>query len=97
LEEALSITPAQVKAARKLLGWSQLGLASILGIRETTVGKFESGTQRERMIIAIRRALEAAGVESTNGKSARREAEERSQAQQAGLPGVSKRPRFRDF
>ena len=72
------MTPDQVKAARALLGWSQLQL----GLRSDTsihvVRTFER-TGRVRTVqrrpdltsplAAIRGALEAAGIELTNGNA----------------------------
>jgi transcriptional regulator with XRE-family HTH domain len=63
------ITGEQVKAARGLLSWSQLALALEANVDQSTVWKFEAGKSRPSALIAstIRRALEAAGVEFTNG------------------------------
>jgi transcriptional regulator with XRE-family HTH domain len=59
------ITGEQVKFARKLLGWSQMALALEAGASQRTVMRFERGESRAKglTISAIRRALEAAGVE----------------------------------
>jgi transcriptional regulator with XRE-family HTH domain len=59
------ITGEQVRAARKLLGWSQLTLALEAGLNQTTVVKFERGEGRSSVLSAsaIRRTLEGAGVE----------------------------------
>jgi transcriptional regulator with XRE-family HTH domain len=61
------ITGEQVKAARKLLGWSQMTLAFEAGINQTTVAKFERGESRaeERTVSTIKRTLEGAGVEAS--------------------------------
>jgi transcriptional regulator with XRE-family HTH domain len=40
------ITGEQVKAARKLLGWSQMLLALEASLDQTTVAKFERGESR---------------------------------------------------
>jgi transcriptional regulator with XRE-family HTH domain len=63
------ITGEQVKAARKLLGWSQVRLASQSGFADATLAKFERGEIRPSVLglTTIKRALEAAGVEFTNG------------------------------
>jgi transcriptional regulator with XRE-family HTH domain len=63
------ITGEQVKAARKLVGWSQMTLGLEAGTNQQTVVKFERGESRTqvRTISALQRALEAAGVEFTNG------------------------------
>jgi transcriptional regulator with XRE-family HTH domain len=57
------ISETQIKAARRLLGWSQSDLALNAGVSQIAVARIEtigklSGKQR----IAIRRALEEAGV-----------------------------------
>lgn len=68
LEEP-SITPAQVKAARALLGWSQRDLATHAKVAVSTVADFERG-QRVPMpnnIDAIRQAIEAGGVRLAAG------------------------------
>jgi transcriptional regulator with XRE-family HTH domain len=63
------ITADQVKAARKLLGWSREDLAGHTGVKDTTIALFEGGEQKspDWVVVLIRRALEAAGVEFTNG------------------------------
>ena len=64
------MTPGQSRAARRLLGWSQTRLAKEAGLGVSTVADFE----RERRMVSpeaadkLQRALEAAGVEFTNGK-----------------------------
>jgi ribosome-binding protein aMBF1 (putative translation factor) len=62
------ITPAECKAARELLGWSRTRLAARADdISESTIRTFENGhLPTDRKINAVRRALEAAGVEFTN-------------------------------
>jgi transcriptional regulator with XRE-family HTH domain len=62
------ITVDQTKAARKLLGWSQLDLALEAGISQTTVVDFETHRGRSRQITLslIRRALEGAGIKFTS-------------------------------
>jgi transcriptional regulator with XRE-family HTH domain len=64
-----NISPEQVKAARELLGWSQGELAAKLGVSETAVSLFEREKRRLLAldVSAVRNALEAAGVEFTNG------------------------------
>jgi transcriptional regulator with XRE-family HTH domain len=61
------ITGDQVRAARRLLGWTLFQAAVRARVSESTVGKFETGAHRplDLRIIAIQRALEAAGVEFT--------------------------------
>jgi transcriptional regulator with XRE-family HTH domain len=63
------ITGGQVKAARKLLGWSQVRLAGQSGVKSSAIGKFEMGVRQlpEPKVAAIRQALEAAGIEFADG------------------------------
>ena len=65
----VSITLAQVKAARKLLGWTQDQLAGKAGVSATTIARFEAAKRRPSVLVVstIRHTLEAAGVEFTNG------------------------------
>jgi transcriptional regulator with XRE-family HTH domain len=59
------ITAAQCRAARGLLGWSQLDLAKFAGIGVVTVHQFESNASQPRhaTVEVVRRAFESAGVE----------------------------------
>jgi predicted transcriptional regulator len=59
------ITPAQCRAARGLLAWSQQELAAKSGVGIVTVHQLEAGTSQPRRatVDVIRRAIEAAGVE----------------------------------
>jgi transcriptional regulator with XRE-family HTH domain len=68
------IAGEQVKAARKLLGWSQMTLGLEAGTNQQTVVKFERGESRTegRTISDIQRALETAGVAATPASSSRR-------------------------
>nr|WP_171026545.1 helix-turn-helix domain-containing protein [Mesorhizobium comanense] len=64
------MTPPQCRAARALLDWTQLGLASASRLSLSTIVDFEK--QRRKTIsedakAAIRTALETAGVEFING------------------------------
>jgi transcriptional regulator with XRE-family HTH domain len=61
----MTITPAQFKAARLLLGWTQSELGGQAGVSATTVAYAETDRPRRRPtgLPAIRRALEDAGVE----------------------------------
>jgi transcriptional regulator with XRE-family HTH domain len=63
------ITGEQVKAARKLLSWSQMALALEAGITQGTVSNFETGKNRLSVptVTTIRRTLQTAGVEFTIG------------------------------
>jgi len=59
-------TPAQIRAARSLLGLSQPDAASLAGVSASTLKRAEGSIQTGASvdaIAAIRAALEAAGVE----------------------------------
>jgi transcriptional regulator with XRE-family HTH domain len=58
------ITVPQIKAARKLLGWSQVRLALEAGVAQRTIGDYERGKRNPEGLSAskIKRALEAAGI-----------------------------------
>ena len=73
-----SLTPAQLRVARDLLGWSRERVAALSDTTVHFVKKFEDSGyvaplySRERGIdglAAIRIALEAAGLELTNGRT----------------------------
>lgn len=59
------MTPAQCRAARALIDWSQLQLSERAGVGIVTVRQLEAGTHASRRatVEVVRRALEAAGVE----------------------------------
>jgi transcriptional regulator with XRE-family HTH domain len=63
------MTPAQSRAARGLIDWSQTELAARSNLSESTIRDFEKGRRlpSPNNLAAIQRALEAAGVEFTNG------------------------------
>jgi transcriptional regulator with XRE-family HTH domain len=63
------VTPAECKAARKLLGWSQEELATMLLVGQDSIGGFERRERRSPLINLrkLRAVFEAAGVEFTNG------------------------------
>jgi DNA-binding XRE family transcriptional regulator len=58
------LTPEQVKAARELLGWTQMRVAFRVGVSEKTVLTFESGEPWSRPfdLGLVREKLESAGV-----------------------------------
>jgi transcriptional regulator with XRE-family HTH domain len=64
-----TITGDQAKTARQLLGWTQATLAAEVRVSATTISKFEQGGRRPPLLAlsAMKLALEAAGVEFTNG------------------------------
>jgi len=66
----IMVTPAQCRAARGLLGWNQQELARQAGVGIVTVHQLETGVSQPRRatLDVIRRALESAGVEFTNGE-----------------------------
>ena len=68
------LSPAQLRAARGLVDWSQDQLASVAQVGNSTVRDFEAGRRQPhpRSLNAIRAALEAAGVEfiAENGNGA---------------------------
>jgi len=64
----------QIKAARALLGWSQEALATKANVSLPTVKRLEAADGllggREQTGIKLRRALEMAGIEFTDGDHA---------------------------
>jgi transcriptional regulator with XRE-family HTH domain len=60
--------PVQCRMARAALGWGVRELAAAAKVSTDTVARFERGDElKERTINALQRALEAAGIEFTNG------------------------------
>ena len=61
----MPLTPAQLKAARAQVGWSQADVASVADIDLPTIVDFESAkcTPSRDVLIDIRIALEAAGAD----------------------------------
>ncbi|MBU3887210.1 helix-turn-helix transcriptional regulator [Methylosinus sp. KRF6] len=59
------ITPQQIRGARAMLGMTQASLAEAAGISTTAVNNIERGAAdpKTSTLVAIQRALEAAGVE----------------------------------
>jgi transcriptional regulator with XRE-family HTH domain len=64
------MTPSQCRAARGLLNWTQDEMASAARLSVVTVRNFENekSTPQRATLDVIQRALEAAGVEFTNGQ-----------------------------
>jgi transcriptional regulator with XRE-family HTH domain len=65
------IIPAQLRAARALVGWSREDLAAATGTTVRTLARWETDETQPRAstLSRIRAALERAGVEFTNGDS----------------------------
>ena len=63
------LTPAQIRAARAMLDWTQGELAKRAGISKTGLNNIERGSAdpKASTLTAIWRAIEDAGVEFTNG------------------------------
>ncbi len=60
--------PVQLRMARAAVGWSVRELAKQAGVTANTVTRIENGADAKQSTIdALRRALEAAGVEFMNG------------------------------
>lgn len=59
------MTPAQCRASRALLDWSQQQLADAASVGVVTVRQLESGSSQPRRatLDVLRRALESAGVQ----------------------------------
>ena len=66
----MKLSAAQAKAGRALLGWSLVALSAKCKVGATAIRLFEIGERRPRRfeVLAIRRALEAAGVDFLTGK-----------------------------
>ena len=64
----VKVTSAQIRAARGLLKWTVRDLADKSGVHRNTITKMEADQAKHGpTIAAVVRALEAAGVEFTNG------------------------------
>lgn len=67
------MTPAQLRAARALIGMTQAELAEMAGVSLPTIKRIETGSDAKMSTVqALQMALEAAGVEfiSENGGGA---------------------------
>jgi transcriptional regulator with XRE-family HTH domain len=64
----MPITPAQCRAARALLNWSQQDLVAHSKITKKTIADFERGATlpREQTLAQLITALEAEGIEFLN-------------------------------
>jgi transcriptional regulator with XRE-family HTH domain len=67
----MSFTPAQCRAARALLGWSQAQLSEVSGVATKTIADFEREDRvpYARTLNDIREALEIEAIEFTNGEN----------------------------
>jgi transcriptional regulator with XRE-family HTH domain len=67
------ITGEQIKAARALLGWSQMKLAHETGLDPSTIVKLETGKSHptEITISTIRHTFDMAGVEFPDHETVR--------------------------
>ena len=65
----MTFSPAQCRAARALLAWSQEELVRASGITKKTIADFERGatTPRPKTLDQILAAFEVAGIEVLNG------------------------------
>ena len=59
------VTPAQCRAARGLLDWSQQDLANEAGVGIVTVRQIEAGVSKPRRatLVVVKQAFEKAGIE----------------------------------
>jgi transcriptional regulator with XRE-family HTH domain len=66
----MTITGAQLRAARELIGLSQAALAVIVQCGTNGIASFEAGEGSfdPRILAGLRQALEAAGVEFLDGE-----------------------------
>ncbi len=63
------LTPEQIRAGRALLNWSQARLAEVSGVAAQSIKNIERGVTDPRLTTAtaIKRALEAEGIEFLDG------------------------------
>lgn len=61
---ATMITPAQIRAARALIGWKQTELAEASGVSEISIKNIERGSTdpRSSTLAALQAAFDKAGV-----------------------------------
>ena len=86
------LTPAQCRAARGLIDWSQSDLAQHAGVGIVTIRQLEADVHapRRATLDVVRRALEAAGVEfideNGGGAGVRLKRDVRKRSRQRGNP-----------
>ena len=62
------MTPTQLRMARAGVGWGVRELAAKAGVTANTVTRIENGADAKQSTMEkLQRALEAAGIEFTNG------------------------------
>ena len=62
------MTPIQLRMARAAVGWGVRELAAKAGVTANTVTRIENGADAKQSTMEmLQRALEAAGIEFTNG------------------------------
>jgi transcriptional regulator with XRE-family HTH domain len=87
----MAITSAQLKEARKLLGWALKTLEGKSGVASTIIANFEADKGRPSVLqlTVLRRVIEAAGVEFIDGQpGARMKAVGEAINDEAALPDI---------
>ena len=87
------ILPVQCRMARAALGLGVRELAATAKVSIDTVARFERGDElKERTVDALQRALEAAGIEFTNGEQPGVRLTKAAAAQSSQLGSASNSP-----
>ena len=87
----MSVSGAQVKEARKLLGWTLKTLEGKSGVAATLIANFEADKGRPSVLqlTVLRRVIEAAGVAFTDDQSAvKKQAAAPAISDEAALPEI---------
>src|SRR3982074_1298258 len=89
----VELSAAESRAARALLNWSQAELAKTAAVAQQTVVDFERGARKPypKNLTAMRRALEAAGVEFFNDSGVKLKAKP-SAPSGGSAPGNARKP-----
>jgi DNA-binding XRE family transcriptional regulator len=89
----VELSAAQSRAARALLNWSQAELAKTAAVAQQTVVDFERGARKPypKNLTAMRRALEAAGVEFFNDSGVKLKAKPAAPPS-GSTPGSTRKP-----
>ena len=89
----VELSAAQSRAARALLNWSQAELAKTAAVAQQTVVDFERGARKPypKNLTAMRRALEAAGVEFFNDSGVKLKAKPAAPPS-GSTPGGARKP-----